>query len=185
MVFQRKTSVRSAPMIPNAESMRFLFGICETRHQRREEHESRVVGRRSGAGTRAWFIRSHFRVWHKHVMRVWCLVMGTNYFSWGLGCHLAADGQRTICRLLWKKPWPCTIGKHWILLVQLPLSSPALKIKTSCYWCWGRLPCPETSWCPGTYMQLCPLRILSLWGRDWWVSGAITALFVTPEGADL
>ena len=75
--------------IPNAELMRFLFGICETRHQRREGGESRVVGQRSGAGPQDQLIRSPFRDWHKHVMRVWCLVTGTNYFSWGLGCHWA------------------------------------------------------------------------------------------------
>ena len=52
-LMQGKTLVSSAPMISNAESMRFLFGICETRHRRRDGGESRVVGQRSGAGPQA------------------------------------------------------------------------------------------------------------------------------------
>lgn len=46
--------------------------------------------------------------------------------------------QSVIC--FENKPWPCTIAKHWTLLVQLLLSHPALKIKPSCSWCLGCWP---------------------------------------------
>lgn len=180
-------------MIPNAESMRFLFGICETRHQRREGGESRAVGQRSGAEPQGRLLRSPFRAWHQHVMRAWCLVMGTNYSSWGLWCHFAANGQRTICHLLWKKaltsyhskalniscsavsPQPSPENKDFLLLVLGPLAMRRVGAQehTCSFVPWGSWAC----WAGqrlGQWRQRYPLCSLR---RGWFIMECCCLLF--------
>lgn len=165
-------------MISNAESMRFLSGICETGHQRREGGESGVAGQRSGAGGRLAH-QAHFRAWHKHVMRVWHLVMGTNHSSWGLGCHLATARQRTICHSLWKK----ALTLHHSKALNTPHSAasppPSPEKKDFLLMVLGPFASPETCWCSGTdrHAALSPQDPeLAGWGPAWSVVPPLPSL---------
>ena len=157
-------------MTSNAESISFLFGVCETRHQRKKRGKAELVARGQGQGGRLAH-QAPFRAWHKHVRRAWRLVTGTNYSSWGRGCHLATDGQRTICHLLGK--WALTLHQSEALNAPRSEASlpPSSENKAFLFMVPGLLAIPEMCWCPGTDMQLCPLRIPSLLGGDgpgWW-----------------
>lgn len=151
---------------------------------REEKGEKELLARGQGQGGRPAH-QTPFRAWHKHVMRAWRPVMGTNYSSWDLGCHLATDGQRTICHLLWKKALTLHHSKapHSPRSAASPPPSPENKAFLSMLP--GPFAIPETCWCPGTDMQLCPLGSWACWVGTSVVSGATAALLVTAGGPDL
>ena len=154
----------------------------DTREAKGEKVE--LLARGQGQGRRPAH-QTPFRAWHKHVMRAWRPVMDTNYSSWGLGCHLATDGQRTICHLLWKKSLDLAPQQSTAQSSFSCFSTPSPENKAFLSMLPGPFAIPETCWCPGTDMPLCPPGSWACWVGISLVSGARAALLVTAGGPDL